>query len=167
MKAITLWQPWASLLALGLKHETRSWATSYRGLIAIHAAAKDVMSSIKAFPRETRHAMAEAIKPAIPPDGTTIHHIPRGAVIATGDLVECYKILGVRKHRLPSGKWLVSVQAAGRIRDIQITNDDLLFGDWSPGRYAWELANVRMLPEPIPAKGGQRIWEWEEEADTP
>lgn len=39
MKALSLHQPWASAIALGLKHlETRSWATSYRGPLAIHAA---------------------------------------------------------------------------------------------------------------------------------
>ncbi len=44
MKAITIWQPWASLLACGAKqYETRSWATSYRGPIAIHAAKKNVL----------------------------------------------------------------------------------------------------------------------------
>lgn len=32
MKAIRLWQPWASLIALGHKTiETRSWPTKYRG----------------------------------------------------------------------------------------------------------------------------------------
>ncbi len=41
MKALTLWQPWASLVALGVKTiETRSWSTTYRGPLAIHAAAK-------------------------------------------------------------------------------------------------------------------------------
>lgn len=39
MKALTLWQPWASLVALGVKTiETRSWSTGYRGPLAIHAA---------------------------------------------------------------------------------------------------------------------------------
>jgi hypothetical protein len=41
MKALTLWQPYASAIALGKKRiETRSWRTSYRGEIAIHAAAR-------------------------------------------------------------------------------------------------------------------------------
>jgi hypothetical protein len=41
MKALTLHQPWASLIAYELKTiETRSWTTSYRGPIAIHAGAK-------------------------------------------------------------------------------------------------------------------------------
>lgn len=38
MKALTLWQPWASLIAWGEKqYETRSWGTAYRGDLAIHA----------------------------------------------------------------------------------------------------------------------------------
>ncbi len=40
MKGLTLWQPWASLTGQGNYHETRSWATQYRGPIAIHAALK-------------------------------------------------------------------------------------------------------------------------------
>lgn len=39
MKAISLWQPWASLIAMNHKRfETRSWTTPYRGELAIHAA---------------------------------------------------------------------------------------------------------------------------------
>jgi hypothetical protein len=39
MKIISLWQPWASLMAAGIKrNETRSWSTSYRGDVVIHAA---------------------------------------------------------------------------------------------------------------------------------
>lgn len=38
MKAITISQPWASLIASGEKWvENRTWATNYRGLLAIHA----------------------------------------------------------------------------------------------------------------------------------
>lgn len=38
MKAITLKQPWASLVAYGYKkYEFRSWKTKYRGDILIHA----------------------------------------------------------------------------------------------------------------------------------
>jgi len=41
VKALTLHQPWASLIAVGAKRiETRSWSTSYRGPLAIHAAAR-------------------------------------------------------------------------------------------------------------------------------
>jgi hypothetical protein len=48
VKAISLWQPWASFIASGAKRiETRSWATSYRGPIAIHAAKRKILKEIK------------------------------------------------------------------------------------------------------------------------
>lgn len=34
-------------------------------------------------------------------------------------------------------------------------------GDYSLGRYAWELRNIKELPEPIKAKGQQGLWSWE------
>ena len=39
VRALSLWQPWASLIADGRKrYETRHWSTKYRGPLAIHAA---------------------------------------------------------------------------------------------------------------------------------
>lgn len=47
MKAITVIQPWATLLASGKKRcETRSWKTNYRGEILIHASKKDPLWGI-------------------------------------------------------------------------------------------------------------------------
>ncbi|MGH7609569.1 MAG: ASCH domain-containing protein [Candidatus Dormibacteria bacterium] len=41
MKALTIRQPWASLLVAGCKvYEYRSWDTRYRDLVAIHAGTK-------------------------------------------------------------------------------------------------------------------------------
>lgn len=48
MKAITIWQPYAQAIALGLKkYETRSWATKHRGKIAIHASVKPLSKKLK------------------------------------------------------------------------------------------------------------------------
>lgn len=45
VKAITVWQPWASLIVHGFKqYETRRWRTSHRGLLAIHAAKRAAKS---------------------------------------------------------------------------------------------------------------------------
>ena len=39
MKAITIKQPWASLIVHGIKDiENRSWSTKFRGRVLIHAA---------------------------------------------------------------------------------------------------------------------------------
>ena len=46
-RALTLHQPWASLIAIGAKTmETRSWSTSYRGPLAIHAGAAPVARTL-------------------------------------------------------------------------------------------------------------------------
>lgn len=76
MKAITITQPWATLIALGHKRiETRSWVTNYRGPIAIHAA--------KGFPVSARR-FAE-IERSI---GRVPASLPCGAVVATARLVD-------------------------------------------------------------------------------
>lgn len=50
IKALTLWQPYAQAIAVGLKkYETRSWATNHRGLIAIHSSVKPLSKEYKAL----------------------------------------------------------------------------------------------------------------------
>jgi len=77
MKAISLWQPWASAIALGHKRiETRGWSTRYRGPLAIHAAkrwATEERDMARMF--ETRYGMEGLSDP------------PRGCVVAVADLV--------------------------------------------------------------------------------
>lgn len=34
------------------------------------------------------------------------------------------------------------------------------FGDYTTGRYAWRLANLRPLPTPIEARGQLGLWDW-------
>ena len=76
MKAISLWQPWASAIAMGLKSiETRSWSTSYRGLLVIHAAK-----------RWTKHQDAILRESTLDP---LVVGLPLGAIIAVGRLVDC------------------------------------------------------------------------------
>jgi hypothetical protein len=46
IRGITLWQPWAGLVANKFKRvETRSWATTYRGVILIHSAKRTPLPS--------------------------------------------------------------------------------------------------------------------------
>ena len=76
MKALTLTQPWASLVALGHKKvETRSWRTNYRGELAIHAA--------KGYPKSAREfASLEAAVGRLP------ERIPLSAVVCVVRLVD-------------------------------------------------------------------------------
>ena len=44
-----------------------------------------------------------------------------------------------------------------------VIGNELAFGDYSQGRYAWILDNIQAI-KPVPAKGMQRIWNWEGQA---
>lgn len=43
--------------------------------------------------------------------------------------------------------------------------DQAMWGNYQPGRWAWEMLDVRPLVEPIPAKGRQGWWRVTPEAD--
>lgn len=101
MKAITIWQPWASLIACGAKqYETRSWATSYRGLIAIHAAAINPYKVIREVPGHVVAEMRQTLKSSgILTNWTDFRDLPLGKIIATAELVDCHKIHKEKKQR--------------------------------------------------------------------
>jgi len=148
MKALTLTQPWATLVAIGAKRiETRSWVTSYRGPLAIHAA--------KGFPKDARSFSVnpmcyEAIKNHLTswPSWMRSHiAYPLGAVLATCQLVACVHV-----------ETLTNTTK----REIYLTAQERAFGNYDPGRYAWVLDNVQQLAQPIPAKGALGLWEWKE-----
>ncbi len=76
MRAITLWQPYATAIACGSKTiETRSWNTDYRGRIAIHAAKRWT-------PKQRRFAQIEVNLGRLPPQ------IHLGMVVATAEIVD-------------------------------------------------------------------------------
>lgn len=135
MKAITLTQPWATLVALGAKRiETRSWRTDYQGPLAIHAA--------KSYPKWARNlCKVEPFKSALAPLG--VHFEPAdylGMVVAVCELENVF-----------------SVSCLG------VDEPERSFGDYSAGRWAWMLARVKPLAVPIPAKGALGLWEWRQE----
>jgi hypothetical protein len=139
MKALTLTQPYATLIAISAKKiETRSWRTSYRGPLAIHAA--------KGFPRWAREFTLEpvcydAARIFATPIGKIYAAYPLGCILATCRLVACTLTSLAFEERLDAR--------------------ERAFGDYSPGRFAWILEDVEQLPEPIPATGALGLWEWE------
>ncbi|MEG4121704.1 ASCH domain-containing protein, partial [Microcoleus sp. N9_B4] len=135
LTAVTLHQPWASLVANDHKqYETRDWPTSYRGLIAIHAGRKP---KGKQELREHKKVV-ESFKDLLNED------CPYSAVIAIAQLTDCV---------------LMTEEFIN-----QQTETELRCGNWQVGRYAWKLENVRAI-EPIPATGKQGLWKWEHRRD--
>ena len=168
MKAVTIYQPYASLIATGAKiYETRGWATKYRGPIAIHAGMKRIIPNsgnpyfirfLEAVNKALGFNPYEYADPDLPEAFTAYYAgtagLPRGAVVATAELVGCWGITG----NFGECACLLHILQEGQ---AAVRGNELLFGDFSTGRYAWELANVQALPEPVPCRGQQGLWNWE------
>lgn len=133
VRTISLWQPWASLMAIGAKrNETRSWFTAYRGPLAIHAAM-----------RWTRQ-QADAL--AYPPFSLytgDLLPIKLGVIVAVVDLVDC----------ILSDEWDVQ----------NTPLQELQFGDYGPGRWIWKTENLWRPVRPIPVRGRQGFFNVEME----
>ena len=76
MKALTLWQPWASLVGPAKTIETRGWYTNYRGPIAIHAANTNVGFRVVKADSDLQNLVIATL-------GPDWRSLPLGSVIAT------------------------------------------------------------------------------------
>ncbi len=140
MKALSLTQPWATLIAIGAKRvETRSWSTNFRGLIAIHAS--------KGFPKWAHeYITADHFWHRLYHAGyTKPKDFPLGAIIATAQLTTV-------------GTTTAAVKAG-------LSPEQIAFGDFSAGRFAWFFNSAKLLREPIPCKGALGLWEVPQDID--
>jgi hypothetical protein len=143
MKALSLWQPWATLMAYDLKKiETRHWPTKYRGLIAIHAAKKIV--------RPADINTSAWIFPALDYLGLEWESLPTGSILAVRKLVDCNEL----KH----------CGGAPNAPKISQGSMEKYFGDYRDGRYEWVTENIRTFKKPIPFTGRQGLFNVPDEA---
>jgi hypothetical protein len=129
MRAISLWQPWASIWCSGIKiHETRRWATNYRGWLLVHAAKRriddlddDPLGDI-CKSQFGRHYGID---------------LPRGALVGRIHLIAC-----------------ISTD-----RFMHLSDDDRECGDFSEGRFAWHADNFETFSSSIPYRGSQGFFD--------
>ena len=162
IKALSLWQPWASAIAVGAKRiETRHWKTDYRGPLLIHAAREDRGLRLR---KRTRpggesemiwRAGGAALRAAGLPDDhnacTQLAARTCGAIIAVADLVDC---LSTSRTGFQT---MCSIAYCG-VLSPNIINREVQLGDFSVHRYGWLLDNVRALPQPLPFTGRQGLF---------
>jgi hypothetical protein len=156
MRALTIHQPWASLIAAGLKTiETRAWATKHRGQIVIHAgqqAAQVPMVSMRLWAAAMDGQQERGVK-----EWTLL---PTGAAVAVAQLVDCVPMVHTTQprngHCLVVGDRRLILHGEPTVpgRDV---SDQLPFGDFTSGRWAWLIEDIRPLPEPVPAQGHQGL----------
>ena len=151
IKAISLTQPWATLVAISAKEiETRSWSSPYRGWLAIHAAkGLDAVGGAEGLVEQCRQEPFRSVLLGHFGAGAIAGQaLPLGAIVAVGNL---HRI--ERTGRTPADEVYVWGQ------DLPITDpNELAFGDYTPGRFAWVLTNVHPLVEPVPCRGALRVW---------
>ncbi|BAY66907.1 hypothetical protein NIES22_70510 (plasmid) [Calothrix brevissima NIES-22] len=130
MKAISLWQPWASLIPLGFKHyETRIWPTKYRGKLLI-------CSTVH---KAQHYREFLKIKDVLKLPDWSEANFPHGRAIAVCDLTDCTEM---------------TAEFIG-----QQTPTEILCGHWLIGSFAWKLENVQAIAVPFPVKGRQKLFD--------
>lgn len=150
MRAISLWQPWATAIAIGAKRiETRSWSTDYRGLLAIHAAKRLNKGELIHYACCWNWCAALAPLGKRMGDSQSLWDLlPFGAIVATCELVDCRPTGDFTYAELKQPRWHAGQPPDPVWNESQMGNFDL-------GRFGWVLSNVRALPNPLPFKGRQ------------
>jgi hypothetical protein len=130
MKAISLYEPWATLIALGEKrYETRSWSTTYRGPLLICASKRRL--PIYQYPKIGK------IQLALNKVNLLLENLNWGRAVCWVDLTEVYQTEQVFLEPMGTEQY---------------------FGDFSSERFAWKLENVRRFKAPPVVKGRQGLF---------
>lgn len=178
MKALTIRQPWASLIAAGVKTiETRSWSTKYRGPLAIHAGKHEpAVCAYQHLPLDqSMQWLQGCISAGISSPDTRRFasgysgswwpdpaKMPLGAVVATCTLADVVPIvasddfsaLAPYVRPMENRSALRRTNAPSWPDDV---TDQLPFGDFTPGRYAFLLDRITPI-DPVPCRGKQGLW---------
>jgi len=146
MKLLSLWQPHASAMALGLKTiETRGKRTHYRGLVAIHAVKKwdgEILGIIDALPKRIMNPICDA-------HWILGSGLPRGCIVAIGNLVDC---LGTNWQHPRDVNVVPLIFQQYPQRDTPV---ERALGNYEPGRYGWVFDDIKPLKDPLPYVGSQ------------
>jgi activating signal cointegrator 1 len=130
MKALTVQQPWAHLIAQGLKRiETRSWPTDHRGSLLIHAG-----STIH------RHA-SDLLR-------IDWHHLALQQFLAVVQVIDVVPIRSVTSNQ------------AILENELRVDGFEFKCGVYKPQHYAWLLAAVVPVESPLMVVGRQRLWQY-------
>ena len=153
MRAISLWQPWASAVARDAKRiETRHWSTSYRGPIAIHAAQRRVIG-------ELIHYSCYWNWQGVFYDLLHEKHdlklwkvLPFGAIVAVANLTDCRPTESFTIGELDTPR-----RPEGESTDL-FNWTERQMGDYEIGRFGWVLSDIRPLSVPVPFSGNRKFF---------
>jgi hypothetical protein len=159
MRAISLWQPWATLIAIGAKSvETRSWATPFRGELVIHAA--------KTWTRDLQAMclLSEPFRSALLPLALAAWpDVPGDRAMGGQQALRNYLGRAAGTERgIPLGAYVAHTRLAGcsatEVLAGRVSARERAFGDFSTGRSGWQLEGTVALSAPLRARGRQGFW---------
>ena len=142
MKCLTVSQPWAGLLILGIKlNETRSWNTKHRGQLAIHSSAK-----MSAKGKQTLDWL--------------IQHLPDQFFTGSEAMITCTKlgmVLGTVNLAETTSTNTLHQKSISQV----VPSLERILGDYSENRYFWKCENPVGFKSPVPAIGKLSLWNWD------
>lgn len=136
LRCVSIWQPYASLLVRGFKlNETRP-----------HSCPKHMIGTRIGI------ASTKQIKPeqrALFEDEVFQKYYRETGLPALDNL----------QHGFLLGTVFVNSSDIIEEDDLDdVTEEEQIYGDWRPGRYAWRCRDPQLFPEPIKVSGKQGIW---------
>lgn len=154
--ALTIRQPWASLIVCGAKKfETRSWPpprSLVGGRIVIHAGKAPL-------PCDLSSEALVAIEVGLGLPFSEWHCLPRGAVVGTA-IIASASMVGERSTCFRRLSISATLPGSPASKTIELNAAECHFGDYDAGRWLWELVGVQPITPSIRALGQQRIWHW-------
>ena len=156
---LSLWQPWATLLAAGKKMvETRSWPHRFRGKLLIHASKKW---------RPELHALCltEPFRSALTSIGFAQHsgnwkltNLPLGAIVGRVNVAQCFHsevvtVAASNPAETRVTEW--SIAGGADNESLHISETEAAFGDYTPGRFAYLCRDAELFAQPVPCSGHQ------------
>jgi len=136
------------------KIETRSWNTKYRGELLIHASARKIKVD------ESTYNLWGHLSNVMSSDEYL--KLPYGAIIGKVNLVDTESI---NKFGLPKNNRFIKMELFDdeptSSFEYDLTEQELAFGNYSPGRFGWLLSDPILFDTPIPAKGKQGWWSYD------
>lgn len=164
MKALTIKQPYASLIVDGIKDiENRTWKTNYRGRILIHAGKDNLIKNLKYGDDITclNNKQLEYITNNKHNDIINKELIT-GAIIGSVEIIDCvinHPSIWAEKCNKPKKDDYTYIHCVPNgIESFDGDSYDMAMKYFKPV-YNWVLANPIKFPEPIPMKGKLSLWE--------
>lgn len=134
IKGLSLWQPWATLMALGQKqYETRPGRMKYRGWVLIKATQT---SPTWAMALLSRDPFAMALRG---------RHLPHGEALCLVRVVDCIATEEVTRMEVNANLY----------ESYLISDKEWDYGDYGPKRFVYITDKTVRLLRPFPSKGRQ------------